>query len=666
MNIKRLEIERFGKFRKETIEFKDGLSVISAPNEYGKTTITDLIRFCLYGFEKKRTRDPAIETDELKKYQPWDSHDGLSAAMIVETADGAEYRVERTADEKGRGEARLLGVNGEIPITGTPGEYLLGVDGETFRNVYCMRANGDAPGRTDRMEVAMQNLAATGSEDVSFEKVMEALVKERANYATLRRKGGKLYEAEQKQTAAREDLARLTIQLDGMAGKSEAEIDAAIAETERESERLTALLEQHKGYEIFRRRQKRAALEQQLEELDGALRDLPAADERSLADAAERLAEIDRAQARYEQAKEAAEGEEPEAPDQTPPPRSGMTAAGLLLMLAAAAGGAACFIFRAYAFLVGAAALFVVGVWLALAEGRKKAAFLAAAETHRREYERQVEDLGRRRDALAQAERALREARERAEPVLARANVRDRAALDAAYRARAQYASLTAQRAACAARLKEYEQKADTDAAVATAAPEMPKETVELRLEQARARRTSLLREKAETAALTQRRETLLGQRRALEETLTDLAGEIEEMTFRKNVADAAIEGLAAAQQQMQQDYAPILKKAVGRHMAALTGGKYDTVSIDRDMRLAILADGALRPLGYFSSGTVTAAHLALRLSLADIVEGEESAPLLIDDAFPSLDDARSAAAADCLKKAGETRQILFFTCKNI
>ena len=53
-----------------------------------------------------------------------------------------------------------------------------------------------------------------------------------------------------------------------------------------------------------------------------------------------------------------------------------------------------------------------------------------------------------------------------------------------------------------------------------------------------------------------------------------------------------------------------------------------------------------------------------MRLALCDLtLPGDDPAPLVLDDAMASFDDARMALALETLAAEGEKRQILLFTC---
>ena len=53
-----------------------------------------------------------------------------------------------------------------------------------------------------------------------------------------------------------------------------------------------------------------------------------------------------------------------------------------------------------------------------------------------------------------------------------------------------------------------------------------------------------------------------------------------------------------------------------------------------------------------------------MRLAVCDLVlPRENAAPIVLDDALASFDDARCAAALAYLREAARQRQILLFTC---
>jgi uncharacterized protein YhaN len=100
--------------------------------------------------------------------------------------------------------------------------------------------------------------------------------------------------------------------------------------------------------------------------------------------------------------------------------------------------------------------------------------------------------------------------------------------------------------------------------------------------------------------------------------------------------------------------------------MERLTGGRYEKVSLDRELRAAAQREGELMPRSVLalSQGTADQLYLAVRLAVCQLVlPGEEPCPLILDDALANFDDGRMALALDCLAQLARERQILLFTC---
>ena len=57
----------FGRLRNETLQFQDGLNIIEAPNESGKSTLLAFLRVMLYGFPPRERGALA----DKNRYAPW-------------------------------------------------------------------------------------------------------------------------------------------------------------------------------------------------------------------------------------------------------------------------------------------------------------------------------------------------------------------------------------------------------------------------------------------------------------------------------------------------------------------------------------------------------------------------------------------------------------------
>ena len=92
MRILDLHIDGFGKFHDLSVSFDKDLNVVYGKNEAGKSTLHTFIRCMLFGLERGRGR--AARADLYSKYEPWQNKAVYGGRMRVEK-DGVIYRLER-------------------------------------------------------------------------------------------------------------------------------------------------------------------------------------------------------------------------------------------------------------------------------------------------------------------------------------------------------------------------------------------------------------------------------------------------------------------------------------------------------------------------------------------------------------------------------------------
>lgn len=151
----------------------------------------------------------------------------------------------------------------------------------------------------------------------------------------------------------------------------------------------------------------------------------------------------------------------------------------------------------------------------------------------------------------------------------------------------------------------------------------------------------------------------LLARREELEEQLAALRLDCQAL-------EAALEGLTAANNQLQARFSPALNARASQYLERLTGGKYGRVNLDRDFDASAEETGELapRPVLALSQGTADQLYLAVRLAICSLVLPEDDlCPLVLDDALTNFDDKRLALALDLIHELAENRQILLFTC---
>ena len=83
MKIEKLEIRNFGKMQNRTLEFSDGIQLISGENESGKSTVHTFIRSMLFGMTRGRGR--AAKNDVYSRYEPWENPAYYAGEMVLES-----------------------------------------------------------------------------------------------------------------------------------------------------------------------------------------------------------------------------------------------------------------------------------------------------------------------------------------------------------------------------------------------------------------------------------------------------------------------------------------------------------------------------------------------------------------------------------------------------
>ena len=155
-----------------------------------------------------------------------------------------------------------------------------------------------------------------------------------------------------------------------------------------------------------------------------------------------------------------------------------------------------------------------------------------------------------------------------------------------------------------------------------------------------------------------------MGQEAALRTQLKAVNRRIQQLEDTYAALELAQRALSAATTELQRRFAPRISKRAQALFSQLTGGRYAQLTLSEDLSLNIRAEAedTLRPSLWRSDGTVDQLYLALRLAVAE--ELTPDAPLILDDALVRFDDSRLATALDILRQAGQTKQVILFTCQ--
>ena len=164
-----------------------------------------------------------------------------------------------------------------------------------------------------------------------------------------------------------------------------------------------------------------------------------------------------------------------------------------------------------------------------------------------------------------------------------------------------------------------------------------------------------------------EQREELLRQYGILQNKADLIRPSLEENEKLQEKREAILEAKERIRQiagEIRKSFAFHLNEDCGKALSEITGGRYDSLWIDEQLHIYVNAKEGFFPLEQASTGTIDQLYLALRLSMALLLQKEnrDLLPLLFDDSFAMYDEKRLAASIGYLKKAYPA-QILLFTC---
>ena len=713
----------FGKLQGETLELKDGLNILQAPNETGKSTWCAFLLSMFYGINS-RERDRAGFIADKNRYAPW-TGSPMSGRLDCSTDDDAltlTRTTRRQTAPMGEFQAVYTGTGNPVPelTSQTCGETLLGVSREVYERSAFIRQAGLSITQDAGLERRIASLITSGEEDTSYSEATDTLKKQ----LNRRRhnKTGQLPSLEAELQTVQRQLAEIAqLELHLQASRSEIETLSAQENT------LAAEAEQHRLWDAAQKRrtlsdaetvaeqaaQRAELLHQQLIEdripenetigrLRGALVNLETTRKavekaRSERDSAAKV--LFRAEAAVHespfggQTAEEAWKSATSVSDSKPWPLSELLPSIFM---------GAFFLFLSIIWLTGNTPSYLVvdaifyGIPLGLGalfipfyknrKWKKETAALlkkhnvsSAAEL--RELATAYETLLKTRDE-AQAELDKRSAA--ADTLYNTLSSHEQAILLEVRR----FAPTAFDSAAADALLRECAQrrKALTEAeAIAREAqmrfevlsqqcPPVPAD-LEVLLPPTRSLDTISAELDAVRAGLASARsaaDRLSGQLQAIGDptVMQSTAAQLEEERLRLEDEDEAIrramDALDTANTTLQNRCSPELGRRAAEIFGELTDGRYSGVVLDRAFHLSAEPSGdtVYRDAQLLSAGTMDQLYLAVRLAICELVlPADKTVPIVLDDALANFDDVRCETALKWLKEAAKSRQILLFTC---
>ncbi len=714
----------FGGLDHRELELKEGLNIIEAPNEGGKSTWSAFLRAMLYGINTKE-RDKQGYIAEKNRYQPWN---GGAMEGVVEL----EWKGEQITLRRGpKGNTPFGKFEAVYTDTGEPvgfltadnvGETLIGAPREVFERSAFVGQGGAAIDGAPALEARIAALASSGEEDVSYSRV-ERRLRDWLN----RRKHNKtgLIPKLEEELAGNDEIAGRQAKAFRLAQEARREMD----KLQTEHKRLQAERDAHLARAMAARRQRWEEAQSALEAARGQVDTIEAElnrygtppDKATLQKAQGELNQLNALhssrkqaeerleQAQAQEAEAAAAAVDPLFPDMTPeqaweqasadaqtagevPRCGGLYAGGAVALVLAAGSLVLAFTGVLPALWMGGAAcgvLAAVGVGLfASAALRKKRAGTLAAELLERYGVENPEGILTRANAYreacvvaGQAAKQREEAQQALDALLAQDENTRKALLELVHPFAPTVKDTFGVSAAISRALQLEERLATAQVKLEGAeklAASLPRPEpvaadpgVEPRFDPAgtaarlNAAEGELSRLRS-GLAMAQGELNTLGDPAELELRQEEAREELERRQTEHAALETALKALDAAHAGLQARFSPALNHLAGDYLAKLTGGKYDKVSLTRQFEALAEEAGGLQPRRALalSQGTADQLYLAVRLAACKLVlPQEEPCPLVLDDALANFDDSRAALALECLEELGEERQILLFTC---
>ena len=689
----------FGKLEHQTLELRDGLNVIEAPNEWGKSTWCAFIVAMLYGISTSSQRKKDFLPDK-ERYAPWSGRPMAGRMEIL--WQGKQITLERSAKGKipfGNFRAYETQTNVEIPgLTGENcGQVLLGVEREVFTRAGFLRLRDLPVVEGEALRRRLNALVTTGDESDASDLLAQKLKKLKNDCRY--NKSGLIpqTEAQRNQLQGKLDQIRTFKEQISILRQREQDLTNDIGQLKNHQVALAYEKSLRTQAHVERANADAVKAHQALQELEARCAQLPTA--QSARQEKERLEQL-RQQKLQLQQEQTGLPDMPQKPE-APAPFAGKTpqqaleqangdsqaymelckpAAPVLLILAlvlgllAIAGLAFIKWFVCLPVLAVALILGMTYLWGKKAKIRDRAAIIryygndqpdswvsaaqayaaamAAYEQAAVEHEKAKAAVAGRRNTIEQTARLLIGEKD----------------LDSCLAEQEKILSLHQEREDALRQHQQMLQHAQTVQAMAQTAPkpEQPDRLTltETQTEQALQQAQFEQKRLAEQLGQYQGQMETLGDKTALEQSLVQVnerLGKLEDIYAALTLAQETLE---QASTELQRRFAPRISARAKELFARLTDNRYDRLLLASDLSMEVAASdedtthGAL----WRSDGTADQLYLALRLAVAE--ELTPDAPLVLDDAFVRFDEKRLASAMAILKEYAQAKQVILFTCQ--
>ena len=702
----------FGKLQHETLRFEEGLNIIEAPNEWGKSTWCAFITAMLYGIDTRQRVGGSVLADK-ERYAPW-SGAAMSGRMELNW-NGRDITIERSGKPRiPFGEFKAYETHSGLPVpeltAANCGQQLLGVERSVFTRAGFIRLQDMPVTQDDSLRRRLNSLVTSGDESCAADTLGKHL-RDLKNKCRFNR-SGLLPQAEQEQALLQEKLDRLKALEQEITQQRilQKNLERQIRDLENHAAALRYENAQQGHAKIEEAKAQCDALTAQLQKLQSTCSQLP--EKTAATDALGKLEALENRQIALNARLSSLIA--PPIQPEVPVPFTGLSPAQALenaqkdtqhynALMGAKKEKTGFLVFALLAAIailggaVGMALLKPVPIWLWIGCGALVVIGLAyglvSSSVGAKKKQKALQEISEKYPALS-SDRWISYAEQYARQVqtyqeeLAQYE-KSRAALTAekdalqnaisqlcgdrtpeAYTAHFSHIlqvhnTYEAQQQVLQQAQKHYD---GLCAVVSTPAPAALPDSLTLsREETERALESAGFDLKQSQLKLGQclGQAESLGSEQAIRARLEQANLRIARLEEYYKALELAQEALYQASSALQRKFAPRISKQAQEYFAFLTDGRYEKLTISDDFSLFTAAreEDVTHGVQWRSDGTADQLYFALRLAVAQALTPE--APLVLDDAFVRFDDARLKKALELLKKESDGKQVLLFSCQS-
>ena len=611
MKLLELHIDGFGKFHDRTISFKDGINIIYGKNEAGKSTLHTFIRGMLFGIERGRGR--AAKNDTYSKFEPWENSGTYEGWLRLEK-DGTIYRIERRF-RKDNKSLKVINETRGREEDATPAfmnELLCGLNETTYNNTISIGQLKSATedGMVSELRNYIANMNTTGNISLNISKASTFLrLQKRALEANL------IPDASREYTTLLAEIRNVEAEI------STPEFENQLASYQNMRSQVKSIIDNTQS--------ERDVLEDQIQDAKRILTEYQFLDQASVDAYSQRADEY------YNNYRNFTEKGNKKS-------RKVFSVLALLLAIACLAGAVYLRLTYPSDYVtvvggLGISALVFLLIQTMIRKGIKRD--LAKAE----ENKNLLLEMFKKHLFRNKAGAYVKSSEDLGDEGSSEVTVSDEAM------------------SAFIKRMAEFTSLCDMVRQSESASKKLMEDINSLREKQNNC--SEMIEKQQRTQWELEKKLEHLNNCKMQVTNLRRVLTENDRIREEITAIELAQETLTELSSSIRDSFGLYLNKEASDLVGGITGGIYDSLSIDENLNVFLNTKRKLVPIEQVSSGTMDQVYLALRLAAAKLLQGDgEPFPLIFDDSFTQYDEERLRTALKWMAEA-YGGQMLIFTC---